>query len=245
MAVSYQKFWNILTARGMTRSELREATGITTKSITKLERNESVEVDILAKICCALNCTIDEILEIQYEATFIPSKVEQRPAKEILIEELEFSIRAYNCLKRAGLNTVDDIAQMSSENLMRIRNMSRKPLEEIQSKLAVLGITLKENKTEFLSHSEETNQPNRTDQFIQELGSYRHMGDKEMLEANRLENLELSFSPFSFLMREHIIEISSLISYSEADLMKKRGCTPVIIDEIKQKLALRNLSLRE
>lgn len=65
MAVNYQKLWNILSEKGMTRSELREEAGITTNAMVKLGRNESVQVEVLAKICRALNCTMDDILTVE------------------------------------------------------------------------------------------------------------------------------------------------------------------------------------
>lgn len=67
MAVNYQKLWNILSHRGMTRSELRENAGITTNAMAKLGKNESVQVETLAKICCALDCKMDDILDINYD----------------------------------------------------------------------------------------------------------------------------------------------------------------------------------
>lgn len=71
MAVNYQKLWDILTDRSITRSELREVAGITANAMVKLGKNESVQVEVLAKICRVLNCTMDEILEIEYSATSV------------------------------------------------------------------------------------------------------------------------------------------------------------------------------
>lgn len=62
---------------------------------------------------------------------------------EMTIEELDLSVRSYNCLKRAGINTVDELAQKSEEDMMKVRNLGRKSLEEVQKKLEELGLGLK------------------------------------------------------------------------------------------------------
>lgn len=62
---------------------------------------------------------------------------------EMTIEELDLSVRSYNCLKRAGINTVDELAQKTEEDMMKVRNLGRKSLEEVQKKLEELGLGLK------------------------------------------------------------------------------------------------------
>lgn len=62
---------------------------------------------------------------------------------EMTIEELDLSVRSYNCLKRAGINTVDELAQKSDDDMMKVRNLGRKSLEEVQKKLLELGLGLK------------------------------------------------------------------------------------------------------
>lgn len=64
MVVSYNKLWKLLIDKGMNKTELRKATGITTTALAKLGRNEHVNSEILVRICTALNCTMDEIVEI-------------------------------------------------------------------------------------------------------------------------------------------------------------------------------------
>jgi len=61
----------------------------------------------------------------------------------ITIEELDLSVRSFNCLKRANINTVGDLIQMSEEDMMKVRNLGRKSLEEVINKLNALGLTLK------------------------------------------------------------------------------------------------------
>ncbi|MBQ3109094.1 MAG: DNA-directed RNA polymerase subunit alpha [Clostridia bacterium] len=62
---------------------------------------------------------------------------------EMTIEELDLSVRSYNCLKRAGINTVEELVQRNEEEMMKVRNLGRKSLEEVQQKLAALGLTLR------------------------------------------------------------------------------------------------------
>ena len=56
------------------------------------------------------------------------------------IDELELSVRSYNCLKRAGINTVEELCNKTSEDMMKVRNLGRKSLEEVLAKLKELGL---------------------------------------------------------------------------------------------------------
>ena len=62
---------------------------------------------------------------------------------EMTIEELDLSVRSYNCLKRAGINTVEDLAAKTEEEMMKVRNLGRKSLEEVLRKLTDLGLSLR------------------------------------------------------------------------------------------------------
>ncbi|MDO4543595.1 MAG: DNA-directed RNA polymerase subunit alpha [Clostridia bacterium] len=64
---------------------------------------------------------------------------------EMNIEDLDLSVRSYNCLKRAGINTVEELVQRDEDEMMKVRNLGRKSLEEVQLKLAQLGLTLRSN----------------------------------------------------------------------------------------------------
>ena len=63
MAVIYDNLWNLIAKKGMTRSQLREAAGISTNAMVKLGKNESVQIEVLSKICGVLNCTFDDVVE--------------------------------------------------------------------------------------------------------------------------------------------------------------------------------------
>lgn len=62
---------------------------------------------------------------------------------EMSIEELDLSVRSYNCLKRAGINTVEDLACKTEDEMMKVRNLGKKSLEEVLNKLAELGLALR------------------------------------------------------------------------------------------------------
>lgn len=63
MRISYKPLWRILLERDMSKKELREASGISTASLAKLGKGENITTDVLLKICEALNCNINEIIE--------------------------------------------------------------------------------------------------------------------------------------------------------------------------------------
>ena len=67
---------------------------------------------------------------------------EKEKVMEMSIDELELSVRSYNCLKRAGINTVEELTNKTSEDMMKVRNLGRKSLEEVLAKLKELGLQL-------------------------------------------------------------------------------------------------------
>lgn len=84
---------------------------------------------------------VSEISEVMVE-----KEDDQKEKKlEMTIEELDLSVRSYNCLKRAGINTLQDLTDKSEADMMRVRNLGRKSLEEVKNKLADLGLSLRED----------------------------------------------------------------------------------------------------
>ena len=63
MSLSYNGLWKLLIDKNMNKSQLRDAAGISTNAVAKLGRNEAVSLDTLEKVCCALNCNIEDVLE--------------------------------------------------------------------------------------------------------------------------------------------------------------------------------------
>lgn len=77
-----------------------------------------------------------------------PAKGPAKKALEMSIDELELSVRSYNCLKRAGINTVEELCNKTPDDMMKVRNLGRKSLNEIKRKLAEMGLSLsQEDKT--------------------------------------------------------------------------------------------------
>ncbi|MDU3369408.1 MAG: DNA-directed RNA polymerase subunit alpha [Clostridioides difficile] len=70
-------------------------------------------------------------------------KKKKEKVLEMTIEELDLSVRSYNCLKRAGINTVEELANKSEDDMMKVRNLGKKSLEEVIQKLEELGLGLK------------------------------------------------------------------------------------------------------
>jgi len=62
---------------------------------------------------------------------------------ELPIEELDLSVRSYNCLKRAGINTIEDLVRKTEEDMLKIRNLGKKSLAEIKEKLGNFGLSLR------------------------------------------------------------------------------------------------------
>jgi DNA-directed RNA polymerase subunit alpha len=90
-----------------------------------------------------LNLFID--LSDQAKHTEIMVEKEETKKEKVLemtIEELDLSVRSYNCLKRAGINTVEDLTNRTEEDMMKVRNLGRKSLEEVLQKMQALGLAL-------------------------------------------------------------------------------------------------------
>lgn len=81
------------------------------------------------------------------EVEIMVEKEEDKKEKvlEMTIEELDLSVRSYNCLKRAAINTVEELIEKDEEDMMKVRNLGKKSLEEVQRKLAELGLSLKKS----------------------------------------------------------------------------------------------------
>lgn len=93
-----------------------------------------------------LNLFID-LSESAKNTEIMIEKEESKKEKvlETTIEELDLSVRSYNCLKRAGINTVQDLTNRSENDMMKVRNLGRKSLEEVTAKLESMGLALAAN----------------------------------------------------------------------------------------------------
>lgn len=100
-------------------------------------------VSLAAKVICEhLNLFVDLSDRGSQEIMVVKEDSGKEKALEMTIEELDLSVRSFNCLKRAGINTVEDLISKSEEDMMKVRNLGRKSLEEVMQKLSSLGFSL-------------------------------------------------------------------------------------------------------
>jgi DNA-directed RNA polymerase subunit alpha len=116
----------------------------TDKTITAKEA-----VSLAAKVLCDHLQLFMNLSEDILDTEILVEKDEKSKEKvlEMTIEELDLSVRSFNCLKRAGINTVEDLINKSQDDMMKVRNLGIKSLEEVTGKLRSLGF-------EFASHDE-------------------------------------------------------------------------------------------
>ncbi len=101
-------------------------------------------VSLGAKILSDHLTLFTDLSEAVASKTTVVEKAESHRDKvlEMTIEELDLSVRSFNCLKRANINNVEDLISRTDEDMMKVRNMGRKSLEEVQNKLAMMGLSL-------------------------------------------------------------------------------------------------------
>jgi len=107
-----------------------------------LEPDEAVS--LAAKVLSEHLSLFVNLSETAMSAEVMVEKEDDAKGKvlEMNIDELELSVRSYNCLKRAGINTVAELCNRTSEDMMKVRNLGRKSLEEVLGKLKELGLEL-------------------------------------------------------------------------------------------------------
>ncbi|MDR0880844.1 MAG: DNA-directed RNA polymerase subunit alpha [Clostridioides sp.] len=109
--------------------------------------NPQEGVSLAAKVLVEhLNLFIDLTEHVSTVEIMVEKEEDQKEkVLEMTIEELDLSVRSYNCLKRAGINTVEELADKSEDDMMKVRNLGKKSLEEVIQKLDELGLSLKPN----------------------------------------------------------------------------------------------------
>jgi DNA-directed RNA polymerase subunit alpha len=114
-----------------------------TNSVT----SASDAVSLAAKVMNEHLSLFIDLSEKAKNAEIMVEKEESRTitALRMTIEELDLSVRSFNCLKRAGINTVEDLINKSEEDMMKVRNLGRKSLDEVIGKIASLGLALKKD----------------------------------------------------------------------------------------------------
>jgi len=111
-----------------------------------LKANEAVSMS--AKVLMEhLELFLDLAEGVSETESIMADKVNDETSKvlDLTIDELDLSVRSFNCLKRAGINTVEDLINKSEEDMMKVRNLGRKSLEEVIAKLNSFGFTLKKD----------------------------------------------------------------------------------------------------
>lgn len=101
-------------------------------------------VSLAAKVLSEHLSLFINLSEVAQQTDVMVEKEDNAQAKvlEMNIDELELSVRSYNCLKRAGINTVEELTNRTPEDMMKVRNLGRKSLEEVLAKLKELGLQL-------------------------------------------------------------------------------------------------------
>ena len=172
---------------------------------------------------------------------------------EMNIEELDLSVSSFNCLKRAGIDTVEDLINRTEEEMMGVKNLGRKSLEEVIQKLASLGLCLRKEDT---STNQETDSEERKEFMFGEFDEYD--GDKEdlvlvdgMLDMEKDPLLEMTIEELGLdekyckeFLEKGILTVEDLITNSESDL-KSKFISQYAIREAKEKLEHLGLMLKE
>ena len=115
---------------------------IWTNGTLKPEEANSGAAKILSEHLSLFVSLTDQVMPVSMVQ---PEDDKKEKVLEMTIEELDLSVRAYNCLKRAGINSVAELVQRNQEDMMKVRNLGRKSLEEVEQKLEALGLGLRPN----------------------------------------------------------------------------------------------------
>ena len=101
-------------------------------------------VSLGARILCDHFTLFTDLSETMGSRSTVVEKAETQRDKvmEMTIDDMDLSVRSYNCLKRANINTVEDLISKTEEEMMKVRNLGRKSLEEVINKLAMMGLSL-------------------------------------------------------------------------------------------------------
>ena len=101
-------------------------------------------VSLGAKILCDHFTLFTDLSDSAGATVTVKEREPQQQDKvlEMTIEELDLSVRSFNCLKRANINTVEDLISKTQDEMIKVRNLGRKSLEEVEHKLAMMGLSL-------------------------------------------------------------------------------------------------------
>ena len=150
---------NVVTCNHVTELDedlLEEAAEYYGVDTAKLRKSLSIRISVMRDVSIGAKIIqehLDLFIGLGAEVSdmkFMIEKDEDRKEKALVmaIEELELSVRSFNCLKRASINTVEELTQKTEEDMMKVRNLGMKSLVEVKNKLAELGLSLKPSEEE-------------------------------------------------------------------------------------------------
>ena len=145
------------------------------------------------------------------------------------LEELELSIRSYNCLKRASIHTVLDLADRTVEDLLQIKNFGQKSADEVRSAVEKKGLTFPFSSQHFKDNSLQS-----------ESGAADQQNEDR---SNELASLELSARAMNCLYRGKIYSITSLLQRTQSQLLSIQNLGPSVVQEVNTALSQKGLSL--
>ncbi|MCL1952060.1 MAG: DNA-directed RNA polymerase subunit alpha [Oscillospiraceae bacterium] len=116
---------------------------IWTDGTTSAQEAVSLAAKILNEHLALFADLSDEVFDTEIMVVKNDSRKEK--VLEMTIDDLDLSVRSYNCLKRAGINTVEDLTEKSGDDMMKVRNLGRKSLDEVIAKLSSLGLELRKD----------------------------------------------------------------------------------------------------
>lgn len=132
---------------------------------------------------------LKEIQEQLRTRTIRNNKNEENKEERLDVDELELSVRAYNCLKRAGINCLGDLANITEEQFRNTRNLGKSSFEEIFAKMQEFGISFKKEEQLFEDDERQIKEDKEKDERIQRVLEQQQIIDEQQKEINRLRKL--------------------------------------------------------
>ena len=189
--------------------------------------NELANSKVITVSCNVCNETfsVESIEDYECDVDIIEDGEDYLDSRDISLDELEFSVRTYNCLKRAGILSLGDICEKTMEDMTHIRNFGRKSLEEVLRKLEEYDLSLKDPEEEEVATN--TN------------------SESEELLGKDIDEMELSIRSYNCLKRAGINTIGDLCSKSFEDMMRVRNLGRKSLEEVIDRLNYLGLLLSE
>ncbi|MGN1137503.1 MAG: DNA-directed RNA polymerase subunit alpha C-terminal domain-containing protein [Oscillospiraceae bacterium] len=160
----------------------------------------------------------------------IDDDISKEKILEMSLEELDFSLRTYNCLYRAGIRTVEDIISLSYEDPMKVCNLGKKIVDEIIEKIDELGFEL--------SHDDD-------EDFFDDETSEKDTEEDTDPKSMSIEELDLSTRTVVYLRKRGIYTVEDLVSYDSNEHFVVGSASPrPDMNEVREKLAELGLSLK-